>query len=229
MLRNNRIATYGVLSILLIVGYFFLRHSVWKGSTDLHTLMEAMPTFLALFVGIVALLRDYSKKNNTFLFIGAGFVGTAFLDGYHAVVTSHWFDQLWPSPPPSLIPWSWNASRYFLSILMFLSWWVWRRRSKLGAQDNISEGSVYATVITLTIVDFLFFFLYPLPRAYYPELPFGRPEEFVSALFFGAALFGYLSKGHWKHDSFEHWVVLSLIVGLASQILFMPLSFDRHG
>ena len=40
-----------------------------------------------MIVGATALVRFYSKKDNTFLFIGAGFLGTAFLDGYHTVVT----------------------------------------------------------------------------------------------------------------------------------------------
>ena len=35
---------------------------------------------------------------------------------------------------------------------------------------------------------------------------------------------GYLAKGQWKHDAFEHWVVLSLIVGVIGQAAFMSLS-----
>ncbi|MCH8331052.1 MAG: hypothetical protein IH946_06690, partial [Bacteroidetes bacterium] len=50
--------------------------------------MEGIATLLALVVGTMALVRFYSKKNNTFLFIGTGFLGTALLDGYHAIVTS---------------------------------------------------------------------------------------------------------------------------------------------
>ena len=48
--------------------------------------MEIAATILALIVGVMALVRFYSKKNSTILFVGAGFLGTAMLDGYHAVV-----------------------------------------------------------------------------------------------------------------------------------------------
>lgn len=114
--RRKAIA-YGGLFAALFLGYLLMRGSTWEGSTQLHTLMELAATLLALLVGILALVRFYTKKSNTYLFIGAGFLGTSFLDGYHAIVTSSFFDQLFPSPPASLIPWSWNASRMFLTPL----------------------------------------------------------------------------------------------------------------
>ncbi len=222
---KERIVIYIAVSLVLLSGYFFLRKSTWQGSTQLHTLMELTATFLALMVGILALMRFYTRKNNTFLFIGTGFLGTAFLDGYHTVVTSSFFDQLFPSPPPSLIPWSWNASRMFLSILMFLSLLAWQREVKIGSAGRVSEKQIYTVVISLTLASFLFFAFIPLPRAYYPEYFFGRPEEFISALFFLLSIIGYLKKGLWKNTSFEHWLLLSLIVGFMGQAMFMPFSF----
>ncbi|MCZ6625256.1 MAG: GAF domain-containing protein [Deltaproteobacteria bacterium] len=222
---QTKVATYIATFVAFFLGYFLLRDSTWQGSTELHTLMEVAATLLALMVGISALVHFYSKKSNTFLFIGTGFLGTALLDGYHAIVTSQWFDQLWPSPPPHLIPWSWNASRSFLAVLMFLSWWAWRREERLGAAGWISEKTVYSVVGVLTLVSFAFFAFFPLPRAYYPEFVFGRPEEFFAATFFLLALIGYLKKGFWKTDPFEHWVVLSLIVGVMGQAMFMSFSF----
>lgn len=221
---RTRAVTYIMLAVALFVGFVLLRDSAWQGTKELHTLMEVVATFLALFVGVMALVRFYSKKNNTFLLIGAGFLGTGFLDGYHAVVTSSFFAHLFPSGLSSLIPWSWVASRTFLSLLMWLSWLAWRREVRLGEAGKIGERAIYAFVVFLTMASFLFFAFVPLPRAYYPELYFHRPEEFVPALFFLLALVGYLTKGQWKHDAFEHWVVLSLIVGLVGQAAFMSLS-----
>ena len=65
----------------------------------------------------------------------------------------------------------------------------------------------------------------PLPRAYYPELFFGRPEEFISAALFLLAAVGFLKKGDWRQDPFENMVVLSLIVGFMGQAVFMSRSF----
>ena len=98
--------TWVLMAVLaaMFAGYPLLRRSPWLGSTELHTLMELLATTLALFVGCLAFLRFYSKKNNTFLFIAGGFVGTGLLDAYHMVLTSHWFDQLWPLSPAVVGP-----------------------------------------------------------------------------------------------------------------------------
>ena len=223
---KRKTRAYALTLVGLLVAFLLLRQSDWEGSNDLHTLMEVVATLLALMVGVLGLIRYHTKPNNAILFIGAGFFGTAMLDGYHAVVTSHWFDQMWPSTPSHLIPWSWSASRTFLSVLMFLSWLAWRRGQRLGAKGAISDKAVYVFIGVLTLASFIFFAFTPLPRAYYPELPLGRPEELVSALFLLLALVGYLHKGAWKTEAFEHWLVLSLLVGFVCQAAFMSSSYQ---
>ena len=123
---KSKLKTYIILAFVLTVLYLFLRGNEWQGTKQLHTVMEALSTVLAWMVGITSLIRYYSnKKEYLYLFIGAGFIGTGFLDGYHAIVTSEFFDTYFPSPSESLIPWSWIASRLYLSVLLFLGWFFW--------------------------------------------------------------------------------------------------------
>ena len=211
-------------AVVLFLSYFLLRDSAWRGNMELHTLMETIATVLALNVGILALVRFYSKKDNTFLFVGTGFFATGLLDGYHAIVTSSFFAANFPSPSPSLIPWSWLASRLFLSVLLWLSWLFWKREAKLGQAGRVSERWVYAIVGSLALMCFVFFAFVTLPQAYYPKLFFQRPQELLPASFFLLALVGYLRKGRWKDDAFEHWLVLSIIVGFMGQVMFMSFS-----
>ena len=220
----SRSAVYTALGLGLFGAYFLLRGVPWQGSTQLHTLMEVVAALLASTVGVFAFVRYYSRPNNTFLFICAGFMGTALLDGYHAVVTSSLFASNFPSAPSSLIPWSWIASRLFLSILLALSWLAWRREEKIGEAGVIDRRPIYAIVGFVMLGSFALFAFVPMPRAYYPELFFHRPEELLPAGFFLVALLGYLAKGHWKHDEFEHWLVLSLIVAFMGQAMFMSFS-----
>ena len=221
---RRRAASYAVVAAGMIVGFALLRGNVWRGDAALHTVMEAMATFLALLVGVLALVRFYSKQDNAILFVGVAFLGTAFLDGYHGAVTSAAFNDLFPSTLSSLSPWSWFASRLFLAILMWLSYLAQSHHSALGSAGRITEIGVFALAGVLTTISFLFFALVPLPRAYFPELLFPRPEEFAPAAFFLLALVGYLRRGRWRDDIFEHWVVVSLIVGFSSQAMFMSLS-----
>lgn len=223
-LARKRIVMYVLITVTLILLSFYLSKIEWVGSKEIHTIMELVSTILAFTVGVAALTSFYSKKDSTILFIGAGFLGTAFLDGYHTIVTSVFFDQYFPSPPPSLIPWSWIASRLFLSVMMYVSLWAWNRETKFGEERSIQEKYVYIFATVSTIASFLFFAFVPLPRAYYGELIFPRPEEFVPALFFVLALIGYLKKGMWKENPFEHCIVISLIIGSLGQLIFMSFS-----
>lgn len=223
-LSARRIKEYVFVAVALIGLSIMMLDSEWIGSVQLHSFMEGIATLLSLIIGSMALVRYYTLKETVFLFIGAGFFGTAFLDGYHTFVTSAYFRPMMPSDIPSLIPWSWIASRLFLSIFMVLSWLAWVREERLGSSGRINEWAVYLFTALFTLASFLFFALVPLPRAYYPELFFGRPEDLIPAVFFAIALWGYLRKGHWKHNAFEHWLVLSLIVGIVGQTVFMSFS-----
>ena len=221
--RRRRFAYVAMFAVLLFA-YLYLRDSTWRGDIELHTLMETVATVLSLAVGCLALVRFYSKKDNTFLFIGTGFIATAFLDGYHTVISSSHFIESFPSFPPSHTTWSWFASRIFLSLLLWLSWLFWRREDRLGVAGRVSEHLVYGTVTVLALALFSIVEFVPLPTTYYQQLPIPRPQEIVPALFLLLALIGYLRKGKWKTDLFEHWLVLSLIVGFMGQAMFMSFS-----
>ena len=224
-LARSSVLTVWIVAIVFILASVALQTVPWQGNRELHTVMEVVATLLATTVGVLSLVRFYSKRNNRYLFLATGFLGTALLDGYHAIVTSSLLQYVMPSPPASLIPWSWNASRTFLAILMTLMWLASKWEQKRGDVARIQEGLVYALVGAMTIASFCFFAFVPLPRAYYPELFFGRPEEFIAAVFFLAAMCGFMAQSDFRLDSFDTWLVWSLLVGFVSQAFVMSRSF----
>ena len=113
-----RAMIYVFVAVGAAVCCFAWRSTNWHSTAELHTVMEAIATTLALVVAATTPCRYYSDKDNQFLFIGAGFFATALLDGYHTVVTSMIFRDYYPSPPESLTAWSWMTSRTFLAVLM---------------------------------------------------------------------------------------------------------------
>jgi diguanylate cyclase (GGDEF)-like protein/PAS domain S-box-containing protein len=225
--HRNRASLYAIIIPLLLGIGYCLQDTDWQGSVTLHTLMETSATLLAFFVGILALIRYLSQQDAKFLYIGAGFLGTALLDAYHTIVTSAYFAPRMPSEYVQLVPWSWSASRLFLSILMCVSWLLWIKH-KSNSNFTVSTRRTFWITGLATLSCFLVFTVLPLPPISTEHSFLHRPFEFASALFFLIALIGYLRKGLWRDDDFEHWLVLSLIVGFATQTIFMPFSAHLH-
>lgn len=224
---NARSTSYAVVSVLLAASGFLLKDINWQGSVWLHTLMESLATLLAFIVGAMALVRYFSQRDSEFLYIGSGFFGTALLDTYHTLVTSVIFQPYMASAYPQLTPWSWIASRFFLSVLMFTSWWLWYRHRD-DSNYRHRPSWVFAITGLATLACFLMFSIIPLPSFAMPQAIIPRPFDLLPAIFFLLALAGYLRKGKWRYDDFEHWLVLSLIVGLGTQTAFMPFSEQLH-
>lgn len=220
----NRFATYLGLFVGLWAGHLILRDSAWQGSAELHALMEAVAAFVALCLGILALVRSSGKKAGLYLVIGIGFLGTGALDGYHALVTSPWFTDLFPATLASFTPWSEMAPRLFLSVCLLLSVRAWDPRARIGEAGRISGSMISLTAGLLTLAGVVVFLFFPLPPPYYPEIVVHRPEELLPGLFFLIALIGYLHKGQWSDDAFDHWLVLALILSFAGQAMFIAFS-----
>jgi len=220
---HKRLITYITVSVFLLVGGVLLRDLEWQGSQGLHTLMESLATLLAFIVGAMSLVRFLSLREEKFLYIGAGFIGTAFLDLYHTLVTTTYLQDLMPTDYPNLVPWSWMASRLFLSILLcFSSFILYKKNNKDGA----APVTVFLLTGLATIVCFLLFSITPLPEYTIQSTVMPRSVDLIPATFFLLAFIGYLNKGIWRTDSFEHWLILSIIVGFATQAAFMPFSAE---
>ena len=220
----KRVRIYLALALASVVVFLLRREAQWQGGVELHTLVEAVAALSALVVGLIAFVHYYSRKTGLYLLLGTAFVGTAILDAYHAVVTSSYLVGTLPSELPSLIPSSWLASRLFLSAFVFLSWIAWRMERGSTSRARMKERHIFVTAAAVTLGVSVLIATVSLPGAYFDVGPFHRAAELVPALFFLAALIGYLRKGGWKNDDVEHWLVLSLIAGFAGQALFMPLS-----
>ncbi len=224
--ERNRLSSYTLLSVVLILAFLWLHGSTWQGDPYLHTLMELVAMILAMMVGVIGLVRYYTTPKSSILLLGAGFIGTALLDGYHALITSPYFVGLLPSEIESLSPWSWLASRMFLSIVLLMVCRAAHREAENFEDNPHSALYIYSLISVLVAFTFLFFGAVPLSRGYFPELASSRPEDFIPGIFFGAALYGFLKYGNWRHDIATHWLILALIISLVNQIMFIPFSAE---
>lgn len=216
-----RAAAYCALAAGLLLLFLAARETGWTASPAIPAMLELSAAIVALVVGTLALVRYYTRKNDTLLLIGAGMLGTAALDAYQFLVIGGGLG--WLPAGHASGPWSWFGSRMFLSLLLCWSWTTWRRERR---EDHaaLSELRIYLEVSALTILAIALFGLVDLPAAVALDRPVPRPFEFLPGAFFATAVAGYLSKGNWRTRPFEVWLVPSLIVAVAIQWLFMPYS-----
>ncbi len=225
---RERSAVYWTLFLLLLGGSALLQDLPGASNATAHTIMESVATVLAFMVAGLALVRFYSRKQATFLLIGTGFLGAALLDLNHALLTSDWLAGLRSDVnPEDLFAWSWTSERVFLSLFLFVSLLAWRQEMREGPGESVHEGSVFATAIVLTLLNLFFFEWVPLRSAHFEELAVSRPAEFVPGLFFLMAFFGYLAKGGWRRDAFEHWLLVFLLISFMAHSGYMGFSRSR--
>jgi PAS domain S-box-containing protein len=220
----ERATVYWILVLVLAGGAILLRQSPWRTGATLHTTMEVIATTLAFIISALSLVRYYSRKQSTFLFIGTGFLGTALLELNHAIVTSPFYAAREGVQPQDLSAWSWTSARLYLSLYLFVSLLAWWRETREQEVEHVNEHIVYATATLLAVTMFFFFRLVPLSAAYRPGMVFSRPGEFGPALFFALAFAGYLWKGNWRTLAFEHWLLISLLISVVLHGLYMSRS-----
>jgi two-component system sensor histidine kinase/response regulator len=176
---------------------------------------------LTLTTGAMALVRYYTKKSSAYLLLGSGFLGTSILNGYHGAITSTFLAGRTPSALAALTTWSGAVPQVFLSLILCASLVAGTREKRRPTANAIKEGYVYCFVGLLTLATFLFFAFVPLGPAYYPDRIIHHPTDAIQTVFFGVAVIGYLLKGAWKDDDFEHWLLASLIVGTALHLVYL--------
>jgi PAS domain S-box-containing protein len=195
----------------------------WTGSCELHTVMEVVATVLAFLVGVLTLVRFYANGSVIHLCVGAGFVGTGLLDATHTVLTSSWFADFAVSAPESLIPWSWNASRIFLSGILVLSCVAQMKQDERPDSAIIQPMTVFLSILVLTAFCVTFFAFFPFSAGYSVGL-LGRPEELVSGLLFVIAAWLLVRREAWTRSPFSFWLLASVIVGVIVQVIVMSRS-----
>jgi signal transduction histidine kinase/DNA-binding response OmpR family regulator len=218
---RHRVLQYTLLASAVFLGAYPAHRAAWRGNAELHTLLEAISSLVALTAGAMALVRYYAKKSSAFLLLGSCFLGAGLLDAYHGFITSSFLVGLTPSALSALTPWSGVVSRVFMSLLMCANLIASNRETRRPSAERIKESVVYVLVGAWALISFMFFALVKVPPAYYPHLMMHRPAELVPALFFGLAVAGYLWRGMWRTNDFEHWLVLSLIAAVASEFAYM--------
>jgi PAS domain S-box-containing protein len=224
----QRAMLYFFIFVVLLIGAFGPVPPPRVTNPSVHDVLETLATGLSFVVGSLALVRFYTKKEGAFLFIGTGFLGSGFLNVFHVLVSTGLVGSWTPLETRDLSAWSFTASGAYLALFLFVSWISWRREFQGKGPDNPGEVPVYLTAGALAILTLTVFSLVPVTAASFPGSPIPQPGEFFPTLLLLLAFSGYLTKGKWRYDSFEHWLAISLVIGMMAHGAFMPFAAEFH-
>ncbi len=224
----TRASAHFIVVLFLFTLAFGLSRSPWTSGPIFYGTLEALSSLLAFVVGALALVRFYSKKQRDFLFIGTGFLGTGFLDLFPAVLATGWIGSWTSEELEGLATWSFTASGTFLSLFLLASWISWIRSRSREDRSQTREATVYLTATLLAVLVFAVFDLFPLRGALRPEQFVRQPAEFVPGLILLLSAIGYLIKGRWRVDAFEHWLIVGMLMGVMAHGAYMPFSSQYH-
>ncbi len=221
-----RATVYWVVLGLLVIGALLVRGgSPLPWAPYLNLASESFAAALALVLGAFAFVRFHSGRRQTYLFIGTGFIAAGILDASHGFLSSQALFGLAAVEAVDTTAWSWFQSRLFLALFLAISLLTFRDDDPAGV-NRVGARSVVRLALSLVAVTVAFFVFVELQGtdaidagAFYP-----RPQELVVGAVFAAAFVGYLIRGEWRTDAFEHWLVVALLISFMSHIAYMGFS-----
>ena len=190
-----------------------LHGRVWSASAHVHILAELPAASFALVCGVLSIVRHYSRRERHFLFIGVTFLGAALFDGFQILGLARAEQS---AQAAASAQWGWIASRTYLAV--FLARLALAPRLRARADLEVDEAAVYGISMVLAAVGLSILSFAPLP-------PVGgvvdRIGQGIPALLFFVALIANLRRDRWQRNTFEHWLIVALVLSLGAQVLAM--------
>lgn len=221
---NRRLAVYFATAIFAIVGAFYFSGTQWQSSAYSHTTSEAAATLLAALIGIIAVTRYCARRNGGVLLIAGGFLGTAALNSYHTVITSEAFIARLQSNVGDLMAISDMAVQQFFALVLLAGAMTRPACLTEAAARQTSFWLPRACVMIIVVCAFTLTYFIDLPAFRLFGIAITNPVELVAGSCLVAAFIACIIKGDWRHDAFDHWVMIAIIIACASDILFMARS-----
>lgn len=182
-----------------------------RGGGELALFDATASVALALGAAAIALLRHRSRPSPTFLLLGAAFLSSSVLDGWGLLAPTAFGS-------PAFAAWLWLVSRTLLAGLLWLACLA-SIRGGSRAVGWAAGGLLLAAGLAAAVLP-----RFVVPDPVFPELLLARPFELAAAALFAAALASWLRQRIHLQGGFELLMAVTLLLGLAGQLLYMPFS-----
>jgi len=187
---------------------------------DILQFVELISSIFAIFIGVLALLRFYTKKSKlSFLVLGIGFLFVGFLDIFQLLISLNGFKDLLTAAPGEIFPLGMVLSKVFLAVIFFLSYIV---RKDYENPDEKKEKRISIIIVSIFFVVITAFLLFTNVLSMYQEYLPAIVGGVLSLVMLSFSILGYWRANMWKYEAFEYWAMFSMIFLLISSIFFLP-------
>lgn len=210
-LMNRKSWPFVFVILLLLILRVIAPSISWNEPKQIHSLIGISASSLVLFVGILAVIRYLTRRNSTYLFFGVGLFLSSVVDTIRIFVARTIWESSVEIVQPAILLWSLNLSAVLLSLAILLSWFYWWREFRQPQNGPVLAfiGAIFSFVILLLLPQAV-----TMPTLLWIELLIAVP-------LFVASLIGYVSKRKWMTDPFEYWLIISLLLFIGGQGLFL--------
>ncbi len=210
--------------VILLTVIFFLIFGYVAGSLkwiqDFQLIGDLLAGIFAFFIGTLALLRFFTKKNSyNYLLLGIGFVVVATLDVFHILLTLNIFTDLFNVSNAEIFPNTVVFSRVFLALIFFLSWIFVREEHR---KKSMNERFVLVAILLLFTVFIILISIFSRIFNHQREYIFAIVGQTVAMMIYILTLIGYIRSRGIYYRSFDFWLIFSLTFAILSQIFFLP-------
>ncbi len=208
-----------LFSIFLFLLFAYLSGN-FKWMKDFQLLVDLFASMFALFIGILALVRFYTKKSYiNYLLLGLGFITVSVLDGFHILNSIEAFSGLFSIEVSDIFPSSMVLSRVFLSLVFFFSWFLMKEESRVKRmKERLAFASLLVSISIFIGVISIFTNLFVGLESYI----FAIVMQTVALIIYTLTLVGYTREGGMYYRSFDFWLIFSITFGILAQIFFLP-------
>jgi hypothetical protein len=209
-----------LLSVILFLLFaYFSAEIVWL--KDIILLVDLISAMIAIFVGILALVRFYTNKSRlTFLLLGLGFLAIGVFEVVNIISLTEGFFSLLSYTPGKIYPLSMILSNIFLALVIFFSWFV---RKDYQKGNTVKERIVFLSIFFLFLLVLGFFAFFTELLSGYQEYVPALVGGILSMLLYVLSILGYVRSNSWKYESFDYWLIFSIVFILISTFFFVPL------
>lgn len=213
-----------ILSYILASPWPF--SSGWHTSSDFHSCIEIVGSFMALLAGFSCLVYFFGLRNRYYLIIGLGFFIAGGEDLFHGILSFGRLTADMDVDFTRFVPATYVSGRLALAVFIIIS--------PLLAQSVVPMRRLYKEAFLFSFLAALFgggvsviSFKLDLPRFIYPHRFISRPVDFISAVLFLLAFFMIFNRFSTKRDIFSGFLLAGILFNLWGQ-LYMSFSKELY-